>query len=153
MPDKDEVSGTFKAKTDPKNGDQEKQDPERVRRTEQSRSPRQGRQRQGRQQDERTTDQRIADLELQLATVKATVPLGTIPDHAGGVGQEIEPTWSQQDQEMAARGEHPFQDDDEDGGIDEEGPPIEEGGEEEVPPPARSQPHSGIQPGTRSARP
>jgi hypothetical protein len=58
---------------------------------------------------EKTTEQRIADLELQLASVKATTPLGTIPDHGGGVGQEIEDTWSQQDQELAWAGEHPLQ--------------------------------------------
>lgn len=62
---------------------------------------------------QRTQEQRIADLELQLATVKATTPLGTIPDHAGGVGQEIEETWSQADQELATRGEHPYQEPDE----------------------------------------
>lgn len=58
---------------------------------------------------QKTQEQRIADLELQLATVKATTPLGTIPDHGAGVGQEIEETWSQYDQELATRGEHPFQ--------------------------------------------
>jgi hypothetical protein len=57
----------------------------------------------------KTNEQRIADLELQLATVRATVPLGNIPDHAGGVGQDIEETWSQQDQELAWAGEHPNQ--------------------------------------------
>lgn len=57
----------------------------------------------------RTQEQRIADLELQLASVKATTPLGTIPDHAAGVGQEIAETWSQADQELATRGEHPDQ--------------------------------------------
>lgn len=57
----------------------------------------------------KSTEQRIADLELQLATVKATTPLGTIPDHGGGVGQEIEDTWSQADQELARAGKHPFQ--------------------------------------------
>lgn len=60
----------------------------------------------------KSTEQRIADLELQLATVKATTPLGNIPDHGGGVGQEMEDTWSQQDQELARAGKHPFQDDD-----------------------------------------
>jgi hypothetical protein len=58
---------------------------------------------------QKSTEQRIADLELQLATVKATTPLGTIPDHGGGVGQEVEETWSQHDQELATKGEHPLQ--------------------------------------------
>lgn len=55
----------------------------------------------------RTTDQRIADLELQLASVRAATPGGTIPDHAAGVGQETAETWSQYDQELASIGEHP----------------------------------------------
>lgn len=57
----------------------------------------------------RTTDQRIADLELQLAQTRAGLPLGTIPDHAAGIGQEVEETWSQADQELARIGEHPDQ--------------------------------------------
>lgn len=57
----------------------------------------------------KTNEQRIADLELQLATVRATTPLGSIPDHAGGVGQDIAETWSQADQELAWAGEHPDQ--------------------------------------------
>jgi hypothetical protein len=61
----------------------------------------------------RTTEQRIADLELQLAQTRATTPLGNIPDHGGGVGQEIEPTWSQAEQEQAWAGTHPFQGDEE----------------------------------------
>jgi hypothetical protein len=69
---------------------------------------------QGKQEKpQRTQEQRIADLELQLATVKATTPLGNIPDHGAGVGQEIEETWSQYDQELSTRGEHPFQEPDE----------------------------------------
>jgi hypothetical protein len=59
--------------------------------------------------DTRTTDQRIADLELQLATTRAGLPLGTIPDHAAGVGQDTAETWSQYDQELASVGEHPDQ--------------------------------------------
>jgi hypothetical protein len=78
----------------------------------------QGRQEQGKTQP-RTQEQRIADLELQLATTKAGLPLGNIPDHAAGVGQEIEETWSQYDQELAAKGEHPFQEPD-----PEEPPPV-----------------------------
>lgn len=57
----------------------------------------------------RSTDQRIADLELQLAQTRAGTPLGTIPDHAAGVGQDMAETWSQYDQEMASIGEHPDQ--------------------------------------------
>lgn len=64
---------------------------------------------QSKQTPPKSTEQRIADLELQLATVKATTPLGTIPDHGGGIGQEIEETWSQQEQELARAGEHPDQ--------------------------------------------
>lgn len=68
----------------------------------------QGRQEQPKQ-PQRTQEQRIADLELQLASTRAGLPLGTIPDHGGGVGQEIEDTWSQYDQELARSGNHPFQ--------------------------------------------
>lgn len=57
----------------------------------------------------KSQEQRIADLELQLASVRATTPLGTIPDHAAGVGQDVAETWSQQDQELAWAGEHPDQ--------------------------------------------
>lgn len=57
----------------------------------------------------RTTDQRIADLELQLATTRAGLPLGTIPDHGAGIGQDIDETWSQHDQERAHAGTHPDQ--------------------------------------------
>ena len=57
----------------------------------------------------KTDSQRIADLELQLASVRATAPLGTVPDHAGGVGQDIAETWSQADQELATAGKHPDQ--------------------------------------------
>lgn len=57
----------------------------------------------------RTDSQRIADLELQLAQTRAGTPLGTIPDHAGGVEQDIAETWSQYDQELAWSGEHPDQ--------------------------------------------
>lgn len=61
----------------------------------------------------KSQEQRIADLELQLASVRATTPLGNVPDHAAGVGQEIAETWSQYDQELATRGEHPDQEPDE----------------------------------------
>jgi hypothetical protein len=59
--------------------------------------------------DKRTTEQRISDLELQLAQTRAGLPLGTIPEHAAGVGTEIADTWSQHDQELATMGEHPDQ--------------------------------------------
>jgi hypothetical protein len=71
---------------------------------------------QGRKPDQtkpdRSQEQRIADLETQLASVRATSPLGTIPDHAAGVGQDISETWSQADQELARVGQHPLQEPD-----------------------------------------
>lgn len=85
MADKDEVSGTFKAKTDQKDDDKPGKS------------------------GGKSTEQRIADLELQLATVRATTPLGTIPNHGGGVDQDMADTWSQYEQELATRGEHPDQ--------------------------------------------
>lgn len=59
--------------------------------------------------EKRTTDQRIADLELQLAQTRAATPLGTIPEHAAGVGTDVAETWSQYEQELASVGEHPDQ--------------------------------------------
>lgn len=58
---------------------------------------------------EPSLDQRIADLELALAQSRATSPLGSLPTNGAGVGEEVAETWSQQDQEMANRGEHPDQ--------------------------------------------
>jgi hypothetical protein len=46
-------------------------------------------------------EQRLADLELQLAQTRAGTPLGTIPDHGAGPGQDIAETWSQAEQEQA----------------------------------------------------
>lgn len=59
--------------------------------------------------DTRTTEQRIADLEAQLAQTRAGTPLGSLPWHAAGVEDDIAETWSQHDQELAHRGEHPDQ--------------------------------------------
>jgi hypothetical protein len=58
---------------------------------------------------EEDLSKRVADLELALAASRAAVPGGTIPEHSGGPGTEVAETWSQQDQELAARGEHPSQ--------------------------------------------
>jgi hypothetical protein len=57
----------------------------------------------------KSQEQRIADLELALAQTRAGTPLGTLPNHAGGVGQEVEETWSQYEQELATAGKHPDQ--------------------------------------------
>jgi hypothetical protein len=59
--------------------------------------------------DARSTEQRLADLELQLATVRAGTPGGTLPWHGGGVEDDIAETWSQHDQELAQAGKHPDQ--------------------------------------------
>jgi hypothetical protein len=67
-----------------------------------------------RKSPERSQEQRIADLEAALAQSRANTPLGTIPDHGAGPGQEIAETWSQAEQEDAQAGN-----------IDEEGPPVE----------------------------
>jgi hypothetical protein len=46
----------------------------------------------------------------QLANVRASMPATVIPEHAGGVGVDtIAETWSQYDQSLAQRGEHPHQ--------------------------------------------
>lgn len=48
----------------------------------------------------------------QLATARAALPATLIPEHAGGVGVDaIAETWSQYDQDLARRGEHPHQHD------------------------------------------
>jgi hypothetical protein len=60
---------------------------------------------------------RVADLELALAQAHAATPGGTVPEHSAGPGTEFAETWSQHDQELAARGEHPSQ---------QEAPPEEE---------------------------
>ena len=60
-------------------------------------------------QPTRTAEQRITDLELQLAQSRAGTSTGTIPENAGGIGDEVAETWSQYDQELAAAGEHPDQ--------------------------------------------
>lgn len=59
----------------------------------------------------KSQEQRIADLELALATAQAGTPLGTLPEHGAGIGQEVEETWSLADQELAAKGLHPYQND------------------------------------------
>jgi len=59
--------------------------------------------------DTRTVEQRLADLELANAQLRAGAPGGTLPSHSAGVDDEIAETWSQHDQEMAMRGEHPDQ--------------------------------------------
>lgn len=59
--------------------------------------------------DTRTNEQRIADLEYALAQTRAGTALGTLPWHGAGVEDDIAETWSQHDQELAARGEHPDQ--------------------------------------------
>lgn len=64
----------------------------------------------------RSDSDRIADLELALLQSRAAQPLGTLPDHGGGIGQEVEETWSLADQQMAQAGVHPLQDDDTDEG-------------------------------------
>jgi hypothetical protein len=44
---------------------------------------------------------RIRDLENTLAATRAGMPLSLIPEHGAGVGTDVEPTWSQADQEAA----------------------------------------------------
>jgi alkylation response protein AidB-like acyl-CoA dehydrogenase len=61
------------------------------------------------QASDRDLQQRVADLELQLAQSRATAPLGTIPEHSAGVGDEVAETWGQYDQGLAYAGEHPDQ--------------------------------------------
>lgn len=56
-----------------------------------------------------STEQRLADLEAQLAASRAAQGLGTLPTHSAGVDDEVAETWSQHDQELARRGEHPDQ--------------------------------------------
>ena len=58
---------------------------------------------------EEDLSRRVADLELALAQAHAATPGGTIPAHAAGPGTEIAETWSLQDQQLAAAGEHPSQ--------------------------------------------
>jgi hypothetical protein len=58
----------------------------------------------------KTDSERIADLEAALAASRAAAPEGTTVQHGGGVGNVFEETWSQHDQELASRGEHPLQD-------------------------------------------
>jgi hypothetical protein len=64
---------------------------------------------------EETEDDRIARaVEKALAKererVAATAPISVTPNHGGGVGVDHnEETWSQYDQELATRGEHPLQ--------------------------------------------
>lgn len=55
------------------------------------------------------TEARIAALEAQLAASRAVTGLGTLPTHGAGIDDEIAETWSQHDQELAQRGEHPDQ--------------------------------------------
>lgn len=63
--------------------------------------------------EKRSAEQRISDLELALAQSRAGQPLGTLPNHGAGIGQEVEETWSLADQQLAQAGVHPLQDDDE----------------------------------------
>jgi len=53
--------------------------------------------------------QRVADLELQLAQARSAAPLGTVPEHAAGVGTDTAETWSQAEQTLAQAGQHPDQ--------------------------------------------
>lgn len=48
------------------------------------------------------------ELSDQHATVMAAFD-SIVPEHAGGVGLQRAETWSQHDQELALRGEHPLQ--------------------------------------------
>lgn len=47
---------------------------------------------------------RLRDLENTLAATRAGMPLTLIPEHGGGTGTDVAPSWSQAEQE-AARGE------------------------------------------------
>jgi hypothetical protein len=60
--------------------------------------------------DRQADRQRISDLEDALAAAQSAreVPAG-VPAHAGGPGTDIQPTWSQYEQEIARAGEHPLQ--------------------------------------------
>jgi uncharacterized coiled-coil protein SlyX len=67
---------------------------------------------QGKPDDVAKLTKRLADLELQVATQKAAMPLGTVPEHSGGISDEIAETWSLYDQGLAAAGTHPDQEED-----------------------------------------
>jgi hypothetical protein len=62
-----------------------------------------------------TEDERIeravqAALAKERERVAAASPQSLVPNHGGGIGVDNhETTWSQFDQEMAIRGEHPLQ--------------------------------------------
>lgn len=46
---------------------------------------------------------RIADLEAALAASRAGSPLSLLPEHSAGPGMEVAQTWSQAEQEQAAK--------------------------------------------------
>jgi hypothetical protein len=53
-----------------------------------------------------------AEFDAQIEAVRASAagtPFSVITTHAAGPGLKIEPTWSQYDQYLATRGEHPLQ--------------------------------------------
>lgn len=47
----------------------------------------------------------MAALRASLGPVQAT----PVPEHSGGIGTNLEQSWSKHDQELATRGEHPLQ--------------------------------------------
>jgi hypothetical protein len=55
-------------------------------------------------------DAEMNEIRGQLATARAALPATLIPMNAGGVGVDtIADTWSQYDQDLANRGQHPLQ--------------------------------------------
>jgi hypothetical protein len=55
-------------------------------------------------------DAEMSQIRGQLTAARAALPATLIPGNAGGVGVDsVAETWSQYDQELANRGEHPHQ--------------------------------------------
>jgi hypothetical protein len=62
------------------------------------------------EQQQQRHDEEIGKIREQLAVARAQLPATLIPGNSGGVGADtVNETWSQYDQELANRGEHPHQ--------------------------------------------
>jgi hypothetical protein len=49
-------------------------------------------------------EQQVRELQQALEAMRATVPTTLIPEHGAGPGMQINPTWSQAEQEVARAG-------------------------------------------------